>query len=567
MEERNLKILDFDRPADFYFKSALKMMDNMNYLGALPMVRKALVKEPLNVEYMMKHAEILTELSKYEESNSVLFDILLKTKDRRSECYFGMGCNFIGLNDVDKAQESFEKYLSISPDGEYCEDVEEFLALFCEMEEEEEYILEDVKEIEQQELAQKGKLYLDNCEYEKAADVLEKVTTKDPGMLFVKNNLALSYYCLKKMDKAIAITQYVLEKEPDNIHANCNMAMFINKDDHAEAVRYVERAVKQQQPNVQDGFYKIAITYCEIGEHEEALKYLENILVTSPYDEKVLFCAAMASFNIRRYAEAVNYLSDILKLTPDDSIAAYYLKYVKDAMDGRKAYQELGYVFQVPPHEAKERIQYLNRCMKLSKEEFYERWKTDRKLWDVLQWGMEYGDDFIKRAVVEIVSGFGDERAERMFRRYILRRNQPDEIKNEVFVALKRMKAAEPYVAYFNGSIVEVKVGILDHVGDAETESFDKLFDLIVSVVSEEYSEQVAGKAVSLLQEFTENGAGKAYFSETKEFAAAITFAALYFSEIMAEPKKIAAIFDADVNRMSGIAMDVINTTGDRMEK
>ncbi len=563
MREENLKILNFDKPAAFYFKSALKMIDGLNYLGALPMVRKALEKEPGNVEYMMKHAEILTELSKFEESNSVLFEILLKTKEARGECYFGMGCNFIGLNDLDKAEESFEKYLSIEPDGEYCEEVEEFLAFFCEMEEEEEYLLEDVSEIEQHSLAQQGKRYLDSCDFQKAADVLEKITSRDPEMLFAKNNLALSYYCLQKMDKAVEVTRYVLEKDPNNVHANCNMAMFINKDDHAGALRHVECAVRQQQMNTQDDYYKIAITYCEIGEHDMALKYLSNILGTSPYDEKVLFCAAMASFNSKRYADSINYLSDILKLEPEDSIAAYYLKYAKDVMNKKSEHRALGYVFQVPGSEAKERIQYLNNSMKLPEEDFFELWKTDKKLKDVLLWGLEHGDTFIKRAVVEILSGFADNKAEQILRRFILRRNQPDEIKNEVFVALKRMKAAEPYVAYFNESIVEVKVGILDHAEEDDANHFDRLFDLIVSVVSEEYSEQTAGKAVSLLQEFMEQAAGSEYLKETKELAAAVAFAALYFNGTVAEPKKIAALFDADVNRMSGIAMEIINITGD----
>ena len=112
MEKQSLKIVSFERPADFYFQSALKMIDNTNYLGALPMVRKALEKAPGNLDYMMKYAEILTELSKYEESNSILFEIQMKAKNERSECFFGMGCNFIGLGDLDKAEESFEKYLA-----------------------------------------------------------------------------------------------------------------------------------------------------------------------------------------------------------------------------------------------------------------------------------------------------------------------------------------------------------------------------------------------------------------------------------------------------------------------
>ena len=83
MEKQEQKILEFDRPADFYFQSALKMAERMNYLGALPMIRRALEKDPGNIEYMLKQAEVLTELSKYEESNSILFEVLLKDVYKR----------------------------------------------------------------------------------------------------------------------------------------------------------------------------------------------------------------------------------------------------------------------------------------------------------------------------------------------------------------------------------------------------------------------------------------------------------------------------------------------------
>ena len=130
-----------------------------------------------------------------DRSNSVLFELLMRKKEGRSDCYFGMGCNFLGLNDLEKAQESFEKYLALDPEGEFQEEVEEFLMLFADFEEEEEYPIGDAAEQLQQQLAQEGKSYLDNCEYQKAAEVLEKVETDNPDLLFAKNNLALSYYC------------------------------------------------------------------------------------------------------------------------------------------------------------------------------------------------------------------------------------------------------------------------------------------------------------------------------------------------------------------------------------
>ena len=78
MKNENVKIVSFERPAEFYYQSGLKMMENMNYLGALSMMRKAVDKDDRNTEYRMKLAEILKELSKYEESNSVLFELLMR---------------------------------------------------------------------------------------------------------------------------------------------------------------------------------------------------------------------------------------------------------------------------------------------------------------------------------------------------------------------------------------------------------------------------------------------------------------------------------------------------------
>ncbi len=552
----NAKILEFNRPAEFYSRTAQKMTESSNYLGALSMMRHALEKDKDNAEYTMQMAEILTGLGKYEESNSLLFDLLLHSDDLRNECFFGMGCNFIGLNDFEKAQESFEKYMDEEPYGEFSEEVEDFLMLFDDAMEYEDQFLEDAQDREYQKLAQQGKHLLDNGDYQEAVNVLCKIDTNNPELLFARNNLALSYYCIKELDKAIEAAESVLSVDENNIHANCNMAIFLmEKGEKAQAEKYLNNA--QSQPlEAQDDIFKVAITLCELKRHEEALQYLGNFLLTSPYDEKALFFAAIASYNLRRYTDAVKYLSDIAKLDPNDSIASYYVSHVKAVMKDETMFAELGYIYQVPPKEARNRMKYLNDCIKLPDHVFRDMWESDRKLEDVILWGLEYGDLFIKRAVAEIIGGFGGEKSERILRRYILRRNQPDEVKNDIFVILKRMEAAEPYVAYFNGGIVEVKVGMLD----AEPESdYKKLFDLLVSKVKEHYSERMAGKAASLLKKYKDMGQGDKYIPETNEFAAAITFVTLYFSEMTHEPSTVAKIFNADVEKMSGMVMDIIN--------
>ncbi|MEA5002836.1 MAG: tetratricopeptide repeat protein [Christensenella sp.] len=550
------KILEFNKPADFYSRTAQKMTESSNYLGALSMMRHALEKDKDNAEYTMQMAEILTGLGKYEESNSLLFDLLLHSDELRNECFFGMGCNFIGLNDFEKAQESFEKYMDEDPYGEFADEIEDFLMLFDDAMEYEDQLLEDAKEREYQKLAQEGKRLLDDGNYEQAVKVLRKIDTNNPELLFAKNNLALSYYCIKELDLAVDAAKSVLSIDKSNIHANCNMAIFLTeKGEMKKADEYLAAALRQPL-EVQDDIFKAAITLCELKRHADALKYLTNFLSTSPYDEKALFFAGIASYNLKRYPDAVKYLTDITKLDPGDSVAAYYVSHVKAAMEDETLFEEVGYIYQVPPKEARNRMKYLNDCIKLPEQVFHGMWQNDKKLNDVILWGLEYGDLFIKRAVAEIVGGFGGEKAEHVLRRYILRRNQPDEVKNDIFVILKRMKAAEPYVAYFNGGVVEVKVGMADAEKGA---GYKELFDLLVAKTKEHYSDNMAGKAAGLLKKYKEIGHGEAYIAEPNEFAAAITFVVLYFSEMTQEPSAVAKIYGADVDRMSGMVMDIIN--------
>ena len=59
------KVVPFDQDGQFYYRKAKKHMNNNNYLGALNFYRKAIEKEPQNVEYLMDLAEVFTEMGSF----------------------------------------------------------------------------------------------------------------------------------------------------------------------------------------------------------------------------------------------------------------------------------------------------------------------------------------------------------------------------------------------------------------------------------------------------------------------------------------------------------------------
>jgi len=94
-------------------------------------------------------------------------------------------------------------------------------------------------------------------------------------------------------------------------------------------------------------------------------------------------------------------------------------------------------------------------------ETLRETWANDAWFRDLLLWAMSLADLRVKRSMLSLVYTFGDHRAERMLRDYLLRSDQPDELKRAVFGMLKHMDAKEPYRAYLNGRWISGRVNML----------------------------------------------------------------------------------------------------------
>lgn len=549
-------VLAFEQPANFYYRTAQKMIDQGNYIQAVNLFRKAINKEPDNAEFMIGYAELLTDMYKFEESNSILFELIRQKKQITPECFFNLGRNFLGLNDFAKAKDSFERYMEDEPDGEYAEDMDDLLFLMEDQFDLETDLLSDAEEKEAFKQAFLGKKALDMGEYNKAIEILESIRYESNNFLFVKNNLSLAYFCINKKEKALQIAQQVLKKDAKNIHANCNMALFIKDDPLTahQAKDFLERAISAIS-DLPDDVYKLAITLCEMQEYERALPFLKQMTEYNPYDEKVLFYLAITLYNQKRFHEAICYLTDIITLDAPGLVASYYIGFIKDVINEQAEFKLLGYTYQVPPDEVKRRIKYLNDCLHLDEESFQSKWKHDPVLKDTLIWGLESGDTYIKKAMVEILSGQNDRESEQILRRYLLRQNQTDDIKNNVFIALKKMGAKEPYIAYMDFHIVEVRVGSYDFDKKQVSEQWQKVFDLISKVMKEHFPAHIPilHDCMDRLDEFARDKNHTAIIGDIHSFSAALHYLALQNSEFEANTEQLALYYETDERHLRSV--------------
>ncbi len=164
--------------------------------------------------------------------------------------------------------------------------------------------------------------------------------------------------------------------------------------------------------------------------------------------------------------------------------------------------KELNYIYQVPFEEIKNRVKYLNECLKKPRDVLKDMWRHDAYFLSILLWGLELGDMYIKKAVVEIIASFKDKKAEGILRKFILKRNEPDQIKNDIFVHLKKMGVKEPYIAYVNGSIVEVKVGMFNAEGLDIPEEYKTVVEIMLDKMRHRFDERFINAAIHIWEKF-----------------------------------------------------------------
>ncbi|MBT3319927.1 MAG: tetratricopeptide repeat protein [Clostridia bacterium] len=468
----NNNVLSFKQPAEFYIKKAEKHIDAGNFLEALQLYRNLVGMEPDNVEYLLYIAQIYSEIGLFNESNDMIHKIM-RQGHTPTECLFALGCNYLGLNKFETADSYFMEYLKNDPEGEFAQDIEEIWESYYEDEERELLRVLDYEGIAKN--ISKGKELLDKCEYKQAIVCFEAVLEQAPLMHHAANNLALCYYFDGNLNGAIATSNKVLEHRPRNIHAHCNLAMFYYKTCSPKLTVHLNALENAKDLEPHD-MHKVALTYCELNYHDKAYKWFVNILSFQPYDVRILHFCGLAAYNYGLYGKALECFIRILQIDPGNSVAAYYKKLSQDAKETGGA-KTLEYVYQVPFVEIKRRMKYLRESLKEKDASLTQKWNNDAFFVSILLWGLNHGDDYIKKIALEIISVFADKRAEEIFRDFILKSTESDELKNDVFLYLNNMNAQEPYIALIKGDFAEVRI-------DTAASKVNKLDDIYIETIN-----------------------------------------------------------------------------------
>ena len=269
------KIYSFIPTGEYYFKRGIKAYDRFDLKRAKKYLQRAMELEPFEPIIACQLAIIYTETGEYEKSNQLLFKILNEIDSNMTECHYFLANNFAHLGLFTEAYKHAQTYLELDFTGEFAEEAKELLELISI---EENIDFEDLAEQDEMiENLEEARNLLETGQIEEAIILLEKTSQAFPELWPAKNNLALAYFYKGLVDKAFQILQDVLDKNPGNLHALCNLAVFLYYEQQYEELEELLTALDKVQPIHFEHRYKLGVTYAFVGRYDQAFPILRQL--------------------------------------------------------------------------------------------------------------------------------------------------------------------------------------------------------------------------------------------------------------------------------------------------
>ncbi|KAB7704180.1 tetratricopeptide repeat protein [Bacillus aerolatus] len=268
-------VVSFLPTGEYYYTKGLKALRKRELQKAKKYLSRAMDLEPLEAMIACQLAVVETELGNFEQSNGLLHFVLDDLDPLISECHYFLANNYAHLGMFKEAFKHAQEYLEQDETGEFREDAEDLLDLITLDSE------EDFDELYEQDelimMQEEARYLLEGGSFEKAIERLEEVIGKHPEYWSAHNNLALAHFYLGHVEEAHKVLENVLEKSPGNLHALCNLAVFLFYEKQYGLLKELVDLLRKMYPLLPEQQFKLGATFALIGQHEEAYRWLKKL--------------------------------------------------------------------------------------------------------------------------------------------------------------------------------------------------------------------------------------------------------------------------------------------------
>jgi tetratricopeptide (TPR) repeat protein len=433
-DAENSKLIPVTLDANFFFERAVRSLDRFQYDKALKHFRKAVEYEPDNPVNHCNMAGILSEMGKYEASNDILSHVLEKIDPGMTECHFYMANNYANMESFEEAERELVTYLEEDAKGEFLAESEELMELL-QYELDRPAPLNRIKSREGVVEHDRARALLESGKFTQAVGLLEDIVTTTPDFLAAHNNLALAYFYMGRFAKARECISEVLDQDPGNLHALCNLAIFLQYEGDRDQLTRLVTMLEATVPFHQEHVFKLATTMGILGRHRTAYGHFRRLLKDEEVggDAGLYHYAAASASNSGLYAEARRCWQQATKLDPESAVPQFFLAQLEQARTEESEMPLVSYNYQLP-------FQEQLKLWKDNKGSFAEEVKTNPLLRSSFFWALRYGDTSTKLQVTEALRWIDDEEMSEVLQELLDQQPlQEDKLQEAALLSLQRL--------------------------------------------------------------------------------------------------------------------------------
>jgi len=171
-----------------------------------------------------------------------------------------------------------------------------------------------------------GRINYDNDNYGVAIKALTEAATEDPTNAEVPYLIAHSYADMMNYKQAIPYFQKAIELKPTEAYwvYELGLICYAMRDDK-NSLKYILQAAEKGYKRDNDYLENLGIAYLNVGNLDEGVKILNEILIKKPSDMNILNMIAEAYYYKAKYQEAIDYWDRVLEYDKKDASALYMI--------------------------------------------------------------------------------------------------------------------------------------------------------------------------------------------------------------------------------------------------
>lgn len=565
MKGKNLRVTDtrsntitLRLDASFFFERAVRSLDRNHYDKALKYFRKAVEYEPDNPVNHCNMAGILSEMGNYTGSNEVLNHVLTHVNPSMTECYFYMANNYANMEQFEEAERALVTYLEEDEEGQYLEEAEDMMELLY-------YELNRPTKLNRikarggvVEHDQARKL-LEEGKFAQAARLLEQISGDQPELHAARNNLALSYYYMGMFKKAKETILQVLESDPGNLHALCNLAIFYQNEGGGPHLDTLIKTLAVTVPFQHDQVFKLGTTMGILEHHEEAYHHFRRLLrqMESGTDPSLYHYAAVAASNTGRYDEALRLWAKVQKLDPTSEIPKFYVSRMDELKSQGKQLEKLSYHYHLPFDEQfKLWEKYGSRSMP-------DDMKKDPLVRSSFFWALHHGDDATRLQVIHALELIGDEEVRQALETFLTETGLSETLYQAASKVLREMDVENPEQEAVPSVVAIPEQPRSDALfSNSANTQLQAVLDRAVSVMGQRYDATQINDLKQLWSEYVNHVGHELVIQHVEGWSAALEYLTAKMNHKRVTYREVADYYGISVSTISRYARQIDTVCG-----